>query len=522
MENLQLPYLSDQDKLGVYQTIIGGCQHLYSKGKIQEDKVLNAIKPLVKLGQDDPYFLAHLTSWIVSNGNQNRDLQISSIYANALSSADGTPFSKGSAYKKPNLRYISVAALQGLAPKEVGRVREFGSLKFSVPKILRQGSHFPQVLKTAIRKYLQYREANLPMVKGIKKGGLGNIYKRLYRSVHLSPSDEVAAILRWNQKDGRDIKIEKSAFDFKGLSDLQIAKKIRKDRLPVLGAVGALERMSPVIAVALLEQATGNQAVILRKTFEDMGVLKDKDVLSLYRDKVSTAKTAIDRVETLSKSASEEVKKVLKDTRAKVRKKEMAGLGKVFLHIDFSISMQGAIEFAKEKGAIISECVDSPEENFRWGSFGERAEMLPLPEEFVADAFQSVLFGKKADQGYTNCYGCYPMAREFGADYDIFVTDQGHNAGDLTSLIEKYHVNNANISKPKGCLIVQFSGETSSRVKDAYEENGIPVAVIQPEILTESALVAQSLKEAIKGPMVVIEEIMNTPLLRLPEWYLTI
>jgi len=47
------------------------------------------------------------------------------------------------------------------------------------------------------------------------------------------------------------------------------AEKIRKEKLPPTGVIGALpDKISPVIAVSILEQASGNQAVILRELFD--------------------------------------------------------------------------------------------------------------------------------------------------------------------------------------------------------------------------------------------------------------
>ena len=515
-----LPYLDDENRTKVYNSILQACSHLWSKGKIQEKKVLDALEPLINLTVEDPYFLAHLCSWIVKQ--QSKDLQVTVIYANSLSSADGLPFSAGSKYKKPNLRYISAAALLQLNPKLALRTRKLGSLKYSIPNILNKGTHFPTFMTTAINKYLKYREANIYILKGIKKSGLARIYRNLYRSVHMNPSDEAASILRWQQKD-KKIDFKASPFDFKGLSHLQIANRIRKDRLSVLGVVGALPKVSPVIAVALLEQSTGNQALILRKTFEDQGVLKDKEVMSLFQEKISQAQTVVDRVENLAKGASEEVKKAMKGARAKVRKESMKGLGKIFLHLDFSGSMEDVITFAKKRASIIAETVESPEQNFNWGSFGTRGDELPLPEEFVQDAFKSVLFGRRADQGGTNAFLCYPMARKFQAEVDIFISDEGHNTGDLSSKIRRFHVDNPNTPKPKACAIVSFDRWNSrGAIQVAYEDNQIPVAILKPESLIESAGVVEAIKTAVKGPVAIIEDIMSTPLLKLPDYYYTL
>ena len=126
----KLSYLSAEDRLKTYQLIVDGCHHLYSKNKFQEDKALPIITQLVKLGYDDPYFLAHLTSWAVRQ--DSKDLKIMSVYANSLSSANGMPFSPRSKYKKPNLRYVSAAATQKINPKLALRLARLGRFKYGV------------------------------------------------------------------------------------------------------------------------------------------------------------------------------------------------------------------------------------------------------------------------------------------------------------------------------------------------------------------------------------------------------
>lgn len=523
-EHPTLPYLSQEERLAVYQRIIAGCSHLWSKNKLQKEKAIEALTSLIKLGQTDPYFLAHLTSWATTH--PAKDLRVITIYANTLSSANGQPFSAGSKYKKPNLRYVSAAAICGLEPKLTLRVRQLAGLKFGIDGILNKSTHCPASLVTAIKKYLRYRESNLEILRGIKKAGLSKTLQWLYRSVHMAPSNEAAAILRWQQKD-KKIKFAKPLFDFSKLSDLEIAKRIRKDKIPVLGALGALPHISPVIAIALLEQATGNQAIILRKTFEDAGVLKDKEVMKLFEKKIGEAKTAVDRVETLSKTASEEVKRAMKKARAKVRKKEMVDIGKVYLHVDFSPSMEGAVELAKERGAIIAECVNKPEENFRWGRFFEKGEELPLPETFEKDAFEAVLFGKTLGGG-TDCFALYPKAREFGAEVDVFISDGEHNFGnELPEKFKDYHEKHPDVVKPRAIVLVRVRGTGPSAgdarsIEKACEAVGIPYAEMKPETLTGSALVVNSIKAAILGPMETIHQIMSTELLRLPDWYMAI
>lgn len=520
-----LPFLSSEERLKAYQLIVNGCSHLWSKNELQKDKLSQVLQILIPLTKTDPYFLAHLTSYAFKK-SQSRDLQVVLAYISSLSSADGTPFSLGSEYVKPNLRSVGLSALHMLDPKMVDRVVQIANTKYGVPGYLNEAQHFPTTLRTSVRKYLEYMNQHPERVVGIKKAGLGKTLKRIYVAMKWKPSEEIVKILRWKRKD-IEVDFGDRPYNFEKLSDLQIARLIRKEQIPYIGIMGELarigKRVSPVIAVAMLEQATGNQAVIMRATFEDAGILKDPDVFKMYKEKIKLAKTAIDRADTISSNASMEVKEALSQARAANRQAQTVGIGKVYLHLDDSGSMQDVRDIAIHRGATIAECVNDARENFRWGLFGARGIELPLPREFVRDAFAQVLFGQR-DGGSTNCFALYPNAREFGADVDIFVTDQDHTDGNLSAKIKKYHENHPDVAKPKACVIIHVTGRYRSphTVKEAYEANGIPAIEMQPETLVESALVVEAVKNAILGPIAIIDEIMESELLRLPRYYFTV
>lgn len=517
-----LPELTSQERLQAYQLIVDGCKHVWSKGKLQKDRaeaVLNALMPLTK---NDPFFLAHLTSYAYKNLD-GKDLKIFLAFASALSVADGQPFSPGLKYLKPNLRPVSWSAVNMLDPKMVEHLTEIASMKFEVKDHYNMAKHFPPSLRTAIKKYIKYRESNPEIVVGIKKAGLANFFSNTYRKLSIAPSDEVAKILRWQQKDHK-IEFEKSLIDFKDLDDLQIAEKIRTEKIPYMGVLGGLtnisKKVTPVIAVAMLEQASGNQAVIMRATFEDSGILNDPEVMKLYEEKIQSAKTTLDRAETVSKNASDAVKQALSKARATSRQATTAGIGKVFVHLDFSGSMSAVQQYASERGSILAECVNDPANNFAWGAFGGRGVRLPLPKEFVKDAFAQVLF-MQSGLGSTDCFALYDDARKFGADVDVFISDQQHTDGNLERKIKDYHAAHPEIMKPRACVIINF-GRGKGTLADAYEDNGIPVVLIDPNTLTQSAQVATSVKTAMLGPVALVDEIMNTELLKLPNWYYTI
>jgi hypothetical protein len=512
-----LEQLSNKERLDIYDTLIQGCMHLWSKNKLQESKMSEILAKFSVLAEQDPLFLAHFTSYAFKKLD-TKDLKVVACFISSLSDADGTPFVAGGEYKKPNFRLIASAAFQELDPKLALRVLKLANSKRKLGTKI-EGTHFSKHLKTAARKYLRYREANPKALYGIKKAGLGNTLMSMYRIARLSPSPEACAILRWKQKPGfpgANVKINKSMFDFKNKTDLQIAETIRDQKLKPQAVLGALpDKISPVIAIALLEQCSGDQAVVLTSLFEDQGLLKHKEVREVYDKKLRKAKTALDRVERIKQELDEDTKKVLRNAKADVRKEQVGDIGKVFLHIDISGSMQSAIEIAKDKGAIIAECVKNPQQNFHWGVFNSNGGILPTPEKFTKDAFMSKLYSVRAGGG-TNCLALFQRARELGCDTDVYITDGGHTDGDIQVMLRQMKARG--IAYPKQVVIIKCGGYNTV-LENGLKAEGIQVATIAESQLSESALVTQAINMAAKGAVALIDEIMGTSLLGLPKWY---
>ena len=511
-----LSYLDDATRLNAYNLITNGCMHIWSKNKLQEDKLNEVLSTFSELAEKDPLFLAHFTSYI-HRKLDSKDLKVISTFVSSLSDADGSPFSPGSEYHKPNWRIVSQAALQQLDPKLVVRVLKLANAKRAFGS-KPQATHFSKTLKTAAKKYIKYREQNPKALEGIKKAGLTNTMKALYRITKTLPSKEAVQTLGWKQKKNypnSDVAITKSTFDFSNLTDLQIAEKIQKENLKPTAVLGALpNKLSPVIAAAILEQSSGDQAVILTEMFEQQGLLKDPQVKSLYETKLKSAKHTLDRVDHIKTKLTQETEESLKNAKADSRKQSVGNIGKLFLHIDVSGSMDAALNIATEKGAILAECVQNPQDNFYWGLFNERGMILPKPTKFTKDAFTASLYGIRAGGG-TDCLALYEEARKLGCDTDVFVTDEQHTQGSIKPRIEMLR---RKYPDPKQVVIIKV-GRYSNDLSNQFKECGIPVSILDPNQLTESALVTQAVKSAIRGTSAILDEIMNEPLLELPKWW---
>ena len=516
--NNALNEYSDEKRLKIFKILTDACTHLFSKGKLVPEK-WNAVMPVfADITRNDPLFMAHLTSWCLKQ--DSKDLKVLAIYFNALSDADGQPFYPGAKRCKPNLRKVSAAAIQELDPHLALRVLKFTKIRFGVPNIFNDARHFPSFLYTAYTKYLRYREQTPGMLAGVKRGGLKNKFQEIYRLTRVAPSDSAAAILGWKQKDGRKIEIEKLP-DFASMSVDDIVVSLEKTKLSPQVAISILpaDKITAKVAAVLLKNSTGNQAVVLMNFFARNGFLDKPEIKALFKDKVQESTTAIDRIDTLAKNVDAEDRKELAEIRSKKRKSiaKTSDIGKIFMHIDTSGSMAAAIQFAKEKGAIFAECVENPAENFAWGHFADSGKRLQLPKDYTKEGFHEALYGLRTS-GSTDCIALYHEARMFGAEVDIYVTDEGHNVGAVMKRINGFHEAHTNVPKPKAAVIVTFAPQVTT-LQEGLRGVGIPVAVIRPEALNESALVAQSIRNALVGELAIIESIMDTPLLELPKWW---
>jgi hypothetical protein len=514
----QLSYLDDHARLRIYETIVNGCHHLWSKNKLQEAKLDAILKSFSELAEKDPLFLAHFTSYCFKNLD-SKDLKVVATFMSSLSDADGAPFEPGSEYKKPNLRVIAQAAFCELDPKLALRVLKLANSKRAIGSKT-AGTHMSKHIKTAAKKYVKMRESNPKMLEGIKKAGLSNTYRSLYRIARVAPSPEAVQILRWKQKagfPGAGVEIKKSTlFDFTGMSDLEIAQKIRTERLKPQAVLGALpDKLSPVVAAAILEQCSGDQAVVYTSMFEDQGLLKHEEVRKVYDAKIRTAKQALDRVERVRQELDQTTKKLLESAKADVRKEQVGDIGKVFVHLDISGSMTAAIDIGKNKGAIIAECVKDPSQNFYWGTFNTLGTELKRPDKFTKAAFMAGLYGVRPGGG-TDCLALFKKARELGCDTDIYITDGQHTQGDVATQLRLFR--QQGLAMPRQVVIVKC-GTYDGKLEAGFQAVGIPVSTIAESQLTESALVTQSIKAAVRGAASLIDDIMKTPLIGLPRWW---
>ena len=498
MEELQ--ELTEDKRLEVYNLLTDGCTHFWSKGKRQDEYVKTNIERFAFLVTDDPFFLVHLAAWSCGYKNKNWDLRLLSIYLNALSDADGTPFVPGGTLRKPNFRSVSIKLLDQLFPNWLVRLRQLDSVKWNLKGT--ESSHFPLSLRRAMQRHVMGLNEN--RVLGYVKNRQTKSLKKLYRLLHLphpaGHSPKVAQLLRWKDKLGR-VEIKQYESPFKGLSDAEIAKKIEKDKLSFSQALSAVSQVTFESAKALLGVATPNEALINRALFDEAGLLADPETEKLYFSKIGRA-SVVDRIDRITTATSEVTKDKLAGVRTKTRRESFGFDGKIAVWIDISGSMKSALELAKECIAEIADFAGGDPKRFFWAVGND--QIYPIQEVPKSKEHAMQLLYPYRSSGSTDCLAYYRAMQSLDpVDIFVWITDGGHCSGSVR--IE-------DLKPPKTAIIVPVPGNSNDSLSGILKQNGIEPIYLKPEALKQGALLGQAIQTAMRGRYAIIDEIMNWPL----------
>lgn len=492
----------NQYRLAVWQMLSAGCKHLFSKSKLQIEKFNQMMPTLYQAAQEDNLFIAKLAAWAADREkNEDRDILLLALYANALNWLHGQPVSPGSSVRYPNLRVVSHQLLSQLNPKYLFRLIGFNYLKWSVnggP----EATHFPGSLEKAIKNYL----LNTPIwvYERHVQAGFKRWIRRSFQAMHISPDqyhdpDRLYSVLNWKPKN-RDLIRKREILDLSKLTELQVIEKIREEKIRfprVLSALG--KEPSPAILAVLLEEelVTPNEAVINQALFRNSGLFLNEKYKNMYFDLIQRM-TVADRVDTLVKELPEEEKQVIQKARSAARKREggLSKFGNIVLAIDASPSMSQAIEFAKDIASTVADFADN-EEAFKWCTFDTRLHPIkgfPQTKEHAKAILSMYHCG-----GYgTNCFAPIKTYNNW-ASVIIVITDGQHNSATPLELRDQ--------RKPP-IVIVRTEGYNRT-FERRLDDLGFHYTVVDSSAFQQKALIRQTLEAAIRGQMAVIEDIMS-------------
>lgn len=292
--------------------------------------------------------------------------------------------------------------------------------------------------KTAITKWLAYREQNEFLLRGLVKNGFRNSIIRLAQIVGYKPtSSKFFWILRWKQvqaKDGRrevglTLKFAK-AEDWSKLSERQICNRIMKDKPSWKVIAGRIPELTRAIMVASIEAGSlsDKDLIMFTSTLEDLGLLGTGPIRTRWERALQEAEDA--RARNVAKNVkSKDLKEKLEDTADKAVQKEIEKATRnlrVYISVDISGSMENALEAAKP---MISQIVQAiPSDRLHVAVFNTIAREIKIPHastKGVDAAFRGVRPGGGTRHGsIMSVFGRQPPKDDEDAVF-LFVGDEG-------------------------------------------------------------------------------------------------
>lgn len=515
----------------------------------------------------DNEFAARWASWAYEN-EENRDLKVLLAAFMLVQARFGEPIKDGDeTFQDADYRAVGEAMCllhnkkkgHTFNPKLLHRI----GLVLETPGVIEINRKlgFGQTGRSAIlgryykvvEKYLRHLELNPKVLEKMIKEGHRTGIMVLARKVGFKPeTDKFFEMLRWKQvqaKDGHRTlaigKEVKKADSWEALTEKQICEKIVKEKIGYKVMVGKLPSsigITPAIMAATIESGgvSDTDLIILTPTLEELGLLKDGDVLKRW--KAATEKAESQRAANIAKNVrTKEAKEGLEEAADKAAAKAVEAVAKdfrIYVVVDRSGSMEGAIERAKE---YCTKFVGAfPLDRLHVCIFNTEAKEIKI-ERASKVGVEQAFRGVSAGGGTQYWTGTEFLFRKHPpkADEDvlvIYVGDEEDPAVD--ALVQVFH--NTNVQPVAfGLLHVDSTGYHAPRwagvqrtiIQQAAAQLGIPCFRIDEQIFADAYAVPRTIRNLIAatpvgkitGPAPVkrvslVQQILDTPLLRKPVW----
>lgn len=382
--------------------------------KIPHGKLSNFVNDALPAAKTDPELFAHLVAWN-HKGGKVRDSKVAFPII-AL---------RGLAREDRIFAENAVAHVASLDPRDCLRAYLFSK------ELTKSGNRIPgghrRTLETAIKRYLEVREANVKwwdrFVLSSRKAVLG-----LYAVSHKKPSPRAQAIL-FEGKYPNGSVFERVA-NLKNMSALEAAGTILKYKIPFQVAVGSVNKAKdPDIVMALIEGMSGNELINSTAMLKKLGVFEVSSLKAAYDAAIERAKKDT-RVNIFKASRAAEVldektaKKVVSVQRSQER--STGGImGNWLVLGDKSSSMSHSIEITKQVAAALASQVNG---KVYLIFFNE----TPQPYEITGMSFDQVAAMTKQVRAYGNTSIGSGLAYATDKGLEIngiaIVSDGGENA----------------------------------------------------------------------------------------------
>lgn len=527
--------------------------------------VAHLYNQIAEVWKMDNEFAARWASWAFNN-EDNRDLKVILAAFMLVQARFGEPIKDGDeTFLDEDYRAVGEAMC-------LLRNKKKGS--FNPKLLLRIGEvlELPQVVEVnrrlgfgrsgrkaivgryykVVEKWLRNMEHNPKVLENLVKGGFRSSVMKLARKVGFKPTTPAFfKTLRWKQvqaKEGhRTIAVGEAvekADTWEGLKEGEICQKIVKEKLSwkvVAGKLPSDVGITPAILCAAIEAGSlsDQDLIIMTPTLEELNLLTNVTVEKRWKaaiEKAENQRAANIAKNVKTKVAKDGLEKAV-DTAAAKAVEEVTRDLRIYVVVDKSGSMQGAIEKAKEYlgkfvGAFPLErlhvCV--------FNTVGREVEIKAATRAAVNQAFRGHTAG--GGTSYANGVGCLVNKYKPSANEDaliIFVGDEEDSGLEqLVRVVQQSGVDPVafgllHVDSGYGGWQNRYANQ-GGLIEQAAARLGIPCFKIDEAIFEDAYAVPRTFRNLIASTPVkkgaaapvrrysIIETILKTPLLQKPAW----
>jgi hypothetical protein len=501
--------------------------------------------------------MAHFASYALTRTDW-RDLKVACAALMLVQRRDGRPI-KGDdgavAFYDDDLRRLGEAMLlfyekkstRMVTPKAVLRVAEL----LETPEIARlnrragfgdPASKKPPLgrWKRAAARWLEYREKNPALLRGLVRAGFKETIKAMARKCGYKPQSQAFfEILGWKQKQAAAghrtvglgaLSLEKQE-RFDGLAEAEICEAIVEQRLTYKDVVGRLPKdlgLTPAIMAALMPSLSDRDLRILTPTLEELGLMADADIRQRWE--LAIASATDQRALNIAKNVrGRELREKLEQAadvaaRTAVAKATQDVDVRVMFLIDKSGSMEGAIEQSKE--ALSRILAGFPAERLSIATFDTMGTVLQLKAPSRAGV-QHLLMGVKAGGGTVHAAAIRALQARgvrVPAEARLVVIVVGDEAGEAGDQIAKAF-KDCGYRVSALALLVSLAAHATrgTSIRSCAKVLGVPFSEVSVSQFDDPYQVTRVLQTLLEAPVAVgaeprpawVEQVMATPLL---EW----
>jgi hypothetical protein len=439
-------------------------------------------------------------------------------------------------------------AKQLLRIKAVLEVPEIAKLNYEMGFAKSDRKPFMGRYYGVVRKWLKFREENVPLLKGlIKSGQRGMVRELAIISGYKPQSPRFFELLRWHQRQSkhhaaRSIeigKVQAAGESWDGLVEGEICERIEKEKpgwkLIDGRLVAAGKEATRAIFAAAIEAGSmsDKDLIIMAPTLEDLGLFRVQEIKARVQDAISKAEDM--RAANIAKRVqTKEVEEMLEAGADAALQKQVEAVVedfRIYILVDVSSSMQGAIETAK--GYLAQFVQGIPLDRLHVAVFNSAGREIKIPHASAAgvrNAFMGVSAGGCTDYGAGVRAIQHHRPKDGETVVMLYVGDEGAN--DFAAAVRRTGFEPAAF----GLLRVVSPTWPSQRtcVQNTAGQLGIPCFMLDENTFKDPYEIPRALRHLIEATPVqanlvggvrpvrqrenLVDKILKTELLTKPAW----